>query len=412
MGLSPIVADFYSPKVQAVFGPKIADPAPCRKVHCEIITPKMMNKLREHEELGKTFEYSLKDAKASRDWRTKQAALHQIKAPPAAHQGIIRKPAPALPKEPPKDKLDTQRLNFVFDGNRVTDPVEKFSKFIARTDSHNKRYDDAQKVYDAGDRTLNFWHQTAGYNSLDNRGMIVKNYINTGINLCNAYFDSESMFFGEGDGKVFGSFIKEDIADHEYTHGVTQFMLGNLVYQDESGMLNESHSDVFAAIQEQLRNNQTVEDASWRIGLGLMLGELKEQSLRWMSHPGKAYDNDYMGKDEQPDSYAALKGLSDPNNEDNGNVHLGSSIGNLAFYLLCMQLYNKDPVNGRYSWGTALKIWLSTCMDTTLIKPTCTYRQFAEAMKTKTEQLYGKGSMEWQAAQEVWTKVGVLDVGR
>ena len=37
---------------------------------------------------------------------------------------------------------------------------------------------------------------------------------------------------------------------HEFTHGVTQFTAG-LIYQDQSGALNESVSDVFAAMTKQ-----------------------------------------------------------------------------------------------------------------------------------------------------------------
>ena len=45
------------------------------------------------------------------------------------------------------------------------------------------------------------------------------------------------MFIGQGVGS-------DDIMGHELTHGVTNFESG-LVYQNESGAMNESLSDVF-----------------------------------------------------------------------------------------------------------------------------------------------------------------------
>ena len=68
----------------------------------------------------------------------------------------------------------------------------------------------------------------------------------TFVNPCplnNAYFSpftpatASQMFIGQGVGS-------DDIMGHELTHGVTMFESG-LVYQNESGAMNESLSDVF-----------------------------------------------------------------------------------------------------------------------------------------------------------------------
>ena len=56
---------------------------------------------------------------------------------------------------------------------------------------------------------------------------------------------------------IFDRFTKPaDVMAHEFTHGVTQFTAA-LVYQDQSGALNESISDVFAAITKQFVAGQT-----------------------------------------------------------------------------------------------------------------------------------------------------------
>ena len=61
---------------------------------------------------------------------------------------------------------------------------------------------------------------------------------------CNAFWNGEQMTYGDGDGKaclpLSGGL---DVVGHELTHGVTEFT-SNLIYEDESGALNESFSDM------------------------------------------------------------------------------------------------------------------------------------------------------------------------
>ena len=58
------------------------------------------------------------------------------------------------------------------------------------------------------------------------------------------------MVYGDGDGANSGSLTTLDIGGHELTHGVTHYE-ANLTYSGESGGLNESMSDVFAALVER-----------------------------------------------------------------------------------------------------------------------------------------------------------------
>ena len=67
----------------------------------------------------------------------------------------------------------------------------------------------------------------------------------------NAFWDGTQLVFGDGDGKVFDRFTKPvDVLGHELTHAVTEHTAG-LVYEGQSGALNESVSDVFAACLKQ-----------------------------------------------------------------------------------------------------------------------------------------------------------------
>lgn len=98
-----------------------------------------------------------------------------------------------------------------------------------------------------------------------------------------------------------------DTPVHELSHGVTQFTSA-LVYQDESGALNESFSDVMAAIADD------VGDGRWLNGEDNVNGNGPNRSLE---NPDR-------------DHYSEFNIDAD----DNGGVHRNSGIGNKAAYLL------------------------------------------------------------------------------
>src|SRR3712207_8576070 len=63
-----------------------------------------------------------------------------------------------------------------------------------------------------------------------------------------------------------------------------------------SGALNESMSDVFAAMLKQRLLGQTVDEADWLIGAGLFRPGINGRGLRDMAAPGTAYDDPALGR--------------------------------------------------------------------------------------------------------------------
>jgi len=168
------------------------------------------------------------------------------------------------------------------------------------------------------------------------------------------------MAFGDGDGEIFGSFTKNiDVIGHELTHGVTQYT-ADLVYEYQSGALNESISDVFGSMIKQYYypgGKQKAVDADWLIGEGIFLPTLKNAvALRSMKAPGTAYNNPKIGKDNQPSTMDGYVKLPNTGAGDSGGVHTNSGIPNYAFYLVATQL-------GGYSWEKAGKIWYAALLD-------------------------------------------------
>jgi Zn-dependent metalloprotease len=185
------------------------------------------------------------------------------------------------------------------------------------------------EAYDGSGATYDLYHDIYERNSIDDRGMRLDSTVHFDLNYDNAFFDGDQMVYGDGDRRLFNRFtIAIDVIGHELSHGVTQYEAG-LIYKNEPGALNESFSDVFGTLVKQRSLKQTVEQADWLIGAGLLAPGVKGVALRSMKAPGTAYNDPMLGKDPQPAFYKDLyRGT-----QDSGGVHINSGIPNHAFYL-------------------------------------------------------------------------------
>jgi Zn-dependent metalloprotease len=206
----------------------------------------------------------------------------------------------------------------------------------------------------------------------------------------NAFWNGRQMVYGDGDGKLFTGFTRAlDVIAHELTHGVTQYTVpgGGLVYDGQSGALNESVSDVFGSIVKQWHLKQTVKKADWLIGAGIMTPAVGK-ALRSMADPGNT-SLTWSG-DDQP---GTMKGYV-----EGGDVHTNSGIPNHAFHLAAMKL-------GGHSWDKAGPIWYQAL---SLLHPDATFAEAAQATVKAAELRHGVGSSEAAAVQGAWREVGVV----
>lgn len=205
--------------------------------------------------------------------------------------------------------------------------------------------------------------------------------VHYGRGYANAFFNGNYLVFGEGDGEVFGDFTRSlDIMAHEYGHALVATG-PKLVYQGESGALNEHLADVFGICVQQWAA-QDQED--WRIGEEILLDGVS--AVRDMLYPGQAYDSPILGKDPQPDHmdrYAKVR-------HDNGGVHINSGIPNRAFALLCEK--TAEP-----SWGRPLAMWRRAMQD---LGPRSTFRDLAKATWRHSGGLN-------PVVREAWAEVGI-----
>jgi len=252
------------------------------------------------------------------------------------------------------------------------------------------------EAYDGLGATWELWSTAYDRDSLDGKGMPLLATVHYGRNYDNAFWDGSQMVFGDGDGVVFERFTQSlDVIGHELAHGVTEHTAG-LLYQGQSGALNESISDVFGVLVKQKALGQSAAQADWLVGADLLNPSVQGRALRDMRNPGTAYDDPRLGKDPEPahmDDYVETQ-------DDNGGVHINSGIPNRAFVLAA------DAIGGN-AWEGPGAIWYAVVSGDG-IKADCDFATFAGLTVAAAGSAHGDGSAEQAAVRSAWEQVGVL----
>jgi bacillolysin len=185
-----------------------------------------------------------------------------------------------------------------------------------------------------------------------------------------------------------------DVVGHELTHGVTDYS-SQLIYENESGALNEAFSDIMAT---------GIEFFFQPAGTGLnqaeyLIGEdvVTPGGIRSMSDPRTFGD---------PDHYS----IRFTGDEDNGGVHINSGIPNNAYYLAIEGGANRTSGLSVQGIGRANREQIEKVF----------YRAFAQLMPANAtfstaravtiqaaRDLYPSNGAVERAVTEAWTAVGV-----
>jgi thermolysin metallopeptidase-like protein/emfourin len=208
----------------------------------------------------------------------------------------------------------------------------------------------ADEAADGVAASLAMYAEVYGRDSYDDAGATVVATVHYQRDYDNAFWNGAQLVFGDGDGEIFDRFTKPvDVLGHELTHAVTERTAG-LVYEGQSGALNESLSDVFASCLKQRLLGQSALEGDWLIGEGLFLPGVQARALRDMAHPGTAYDDPVLGQDPQPDHMDGYVDTTD----DHGGVHINSGIPNRAFQLAAVAIGGSAAEGAGGIWYAAL----------------------------------------------------------
>lgn len=272
--------------------------------------------------------------------------------------------------------------------------TETLPGHIARSENQAETGDiTVNEAYDGAGATYDLFKTVFKRNSIDNLGLRLDSTVHYGRAYDNAFWDGRQMVYGDGDGQLFNRFTAAiDVIGHELAHGVTQYEAG-LVYWDQPGALNEHMSDVFGTLVKQRLLKQTVKNADWLVGAGLLTAKVRGSALRSMRDPGSAYNDAVLGTDPQPKHMKQFVRTTD----DNGGVHINSGIPNRAFYVAC------ELLNDQWTPG---QIWYKTLCDR--LKSRSTFADCARLTTAVAAELYGAASKEQQAVKKAWASVGVI----
>ncbi len=180
-----------------------------------------------------------------------------------------------------------------------------------------------------------YWKQKHNRLSFDGKDAKIKSYIHSGVGYDNAFWNGKVMTYGDGSypakANGFRPLTSLDVCGHEIGHGVCEFT-SDLVYEKESGAMNEGFSDIWAACVEYFAI-KTIDAGLGSIYKPFHIGEQiaadPTKPLRRMDNPKAAGDPDTYGG-----QYWANPVCTPTLANDYCGVHTNSGVLNKWFYLL------------------------------------------------------------------------------
>jgi Zn-dependent metalloprotease len=104
--------------------------------------------------------------------------------------------------------------------------------------------DEANNMVAASQETYNLFRETFGRDSFDGKGATMDAIFNRGYDCPNASWNGIFISFCPG-------LTTDDVTTHEWAHAYTQYT-HNLIYQWQPGALNESYSDIWGEVVDQI----------------------------------------------------------------------------------------------------------------------------------------------------------------
>jgi Zn-dependent metalloprotease len=184
----------------------------------------------------------------------------------------------------------------------------------------------AEMVYD-------YWKLKHSRLSYDGKDSKIKSYIHYGPAYDNAFWNGSVMTYGDGSGTSatgFKALTSLDVCGHEIGHGVCS-STSDLVYEKESGAMNEGFSDIWAACVENfaIKNVDPTLAARYK---PFFIGE----QISYTANPLRRMDNPKVVGD--PDTYGGTNWVNPDCTptlaNDQCGVHTNSNVLNKWFYLL------------------------------------------------------------------------------
>ena len=296
--------------------------------------------------------------------------------------------------------IDTSRGNGIstyslYDDNFVPYFLTDNDNIWTSYEYHSSKQDAALDAHWGAMKAYDFFFEKYGRNGIDDNGMAIRNYVNYPFisnNSANWDRSSHSILYGRGNSTI-DAVTSLDIVAHEWGHGITDSYERDMLLGGESGALNESFSDMWAACVEYYAapNKQ-----QWWIGEDLTQNAT---AMRYMDNPKLAGD---------PDTYWGVYYLDSTAYYDSFRHH-NCGVPNHWFYLLSDGGTGTNDMGYTYSVDG---IGINTAAD--IIYESLNYLQsemsfaaFAAKTRNVAINLYGTCADETENLIEAWKAVGV-----
>lgn len=234
------------------------------------------------------------------------------------------------------------------------------------------------------------------WNGLDGEGFELRSRVyGSENNRVNATWNGSFSTFFSGDCDQYGPLTSLDVVGHEFAHGFTEFTSG-LIYQDESGALNEAISDILGKAVEFTYDP---ENKTWLIGARFVLTDADDH-FRDMADPNTK---------NNPKLYAGR--FWEFGTRDNGGVHINSGVLNFWFHMLTEGKTDVNEIAVEYdvpAIGLEKAASIVFTMNTAYLTESSTYTKAVAASIESVKDLYGENSAEMASVLEAWKAVGLF----
>ncbi len=249
----------------------------------------------------------------------------------------------------------------------------------------------ARAAHDGAGIVYNYYFTKFGRDSLDGQGSPLVSTVNYGSSAEDAenaawIGELQQMIYGDG-GRMFKPLaLGLTVVGHEFTHGVID-NTAQLVYEAQSGALNESFADVFGVLISQ---------SNWEVGREVIKSPpYPLPFLRSLANPnaGRYNPRNPLQGVGQPGHMNEYANLPVSRRADNGGVHINSGIPNRAAFLIAQALGGEKAEQVFYRAMTQY------------LTPRSNFLNTATAEARAAQELYG--AAEADAVRDAWGQVGV-----
>ncbi len=295
--------------------------------------------------------------------------------------------------------IRTRNMNHLNDLTNVTDFTDNDNNWTT-TEHGNDRA--ALDAHWGAEMVFDYWQNVHGRNSIDGNGMTVESYVHWDVpndpDDFNASWSPSQNAMRYGDGlSGTNPLTSLDICAHEFGHGIDQYT-GDLLYERESGALDEGFADIWGASVEAWVDPTK---NRWLIG-----EEILSIPIRNMANPNA------FG---QPDTYLGTNwvnqtGCTPSNANDGCGVHTNSGVLNFWYFLLSQGGTGTNDIGNTYNVtglgiNTAEEIAYATKL--LLNSSNANYPLARNISIQATTNLFGANSCEVKTVTDAWFAVGV-----